>query len=52
LSLSADRAALHGYRAYLEGSRDSNPLFDTKAFARDWEALLLTIYSHAAGIEA
>jgi predicted O-linked N-acetylglucosamine transferase (SPINDLY family) len=52
LSLAADRAALHGYRAYLEGSRDSNPLFDTKAFARDWEALLLTIYSHAAGIEA
>jgi predicted O-linked N-acetylglucosamine transferase (SPINDLY family) len=52
LSLAADRATLHGYRAYLEGSRDSNPLFDTKAFARDWEALLLTIYSDAAGIEA
>ena len=47
LSLAADRAALHGYRAYLEGSRDSNALFDTKAFARDWEALLLTIYDDA-----
>ena len=47
LSLAADRAALHGYRAYLEGSRDSNALFDTKAFARDWESLLLTIYDDA-----
>ena len=52
LSLAADRAALHGYRAYLEGSRDSNPLFDTRAFARDWETLLLTIYSDAARIDA
>jgi len=52
LSLAADRAALHGYRAYLEGSRDSNPLFDTRAFARDWETLLLTIYSDAARIGA
>jgi predicted O-linked N-acetylglucosamine transferase (SPINDLY family) len=52
LSLAADRAALHGHRAYLEGSRDSNPLFDTKAFARDWETLLLTIYNYATRIDA
>jgi predicted O-linked N-acetylglucosamine transferase (SPINDLY family) len=52
LSLAADRAALHGYRAYLEGSRDSNPLFDTKAFARDWETLLLTIYDDAVRSDA
>ena len=42
--------ALRRHRAYLEGSRDTNPLFDTTAFARDWEALLLTIYDDAAGV--
>ena len=52
LALSADRAALRRHRAYLEGSRDTNPLFDTTAFARDWETLLLAIYDDAARIEA
>ncbi|HEV7412044.1 MAG TPA: hypothetical protein VGP14_00155, partial [Casimicrobiaceae bacterium] len=52
LSLIADRAALRRHRAYLESSRDTNPLFDTKAFARDWETLLLTIYDDAARIDA
>jgi len=41
---------LRGYRAHLEGSRDTNPVFDTAAFARDWETLLLTIYDDAARI--
>ena len=50
LALVADRGALRRHRAYLEGSRDTNPLFDTTAFARDWEALLLTIYNDAAGV--
>jgi predicted O-linked N-acetylglucosamine transferase (SPINDLY family) len=48
LALSVDRAALRGYRAHLEASRGSNPLFDTAAFARDWETLLLTICDDAA----
>jgi predicted O-linked N-acetylglucosamine transferase (SPINDLY family) len=48
LALSADRAALRAHRAYLEASRDTNPLFDTAGFARDWEALLLTICDDAA----
>jgi predicted O-linked N-acetylglucosamine transferase (SPINDLY family) len=52
LALSADRATLRDHRAYLERSRDTNPLFDTAAFARDWEALLLTIYDDAARIGA
>jgi protein O-GlcNAc transferase len=51
LALSADRAALRRYRAYLEGSRHTNPLFDTTAFARDWETLLLAIYDDAARSE-
>ena len=48
LALSADRTALRAHRAYLEASRDTNPLFDTAGFARDWEALLLTICDDAA----
>ncbi|MFI4954193.1 MAG: hypothetical protein ACHP7M_13725, partial [Burkholderiales bacterium] len=48
LALVADRAALQGHRAHLERSRDTNPLFDTAAFARDWEALLLAIYDDAS----
>lgn len=48
LALVDDRAALQGYRTRLETSRDTNPLFDTAAFARDWEALLLAIYDDAA----
>ena len=52
LALCADRAALRGHRAYLEASRDTNPLFDTAGFARDWEALLLTICDDAASAQA
>jgi predicted O-linked N-acetylglucosamine transferase (SPINDLY family) len=52
LALVSDRAALRSHRAYLEASRDTNPLFDTTAFARDWETLLLAIYDDAAGIDA
>jgi predicted O-linked N-acetylglucosamine transferase (SPINDLY family) len=52
LGLVADRNALRSYRAYLDDSRGSNPLFDTTAFARDWEGLLLTIYDDAAGFAA
>lgn len=48
LALVADRTELRKHRAYLEASRDTNPLFDTAAFARDWEALLLAIYDDAA----
>ncbi len=47
LALIADRATLRRHRAYLEASRGTNPLFDTAAFARDWEALLLAIYDDA-----
>jgi predicted O-linked N-acetylglucosamine transferase (SPINDLY family) len=50
LALGADRAGLRGYRAYLEKSRATSPLFDTTAFARDWETLLLTIFDDAARI--
>jgi protein O-GlcNAc transferase len=50
LALAADRATLRGHRAYLEASRDTNPLFDTTAFARDWETLLLAICDDAARV--
>lgn len=52
LALVADRAALQAYRAHLEAPRATNPLFDTAAFARDWEALLLAIYDDAVGRDA
>ncbi|MGH8849647.1 MAG: tetratricopeptide repeat protein, partial [Casimicrobiaceae bacterium] len=48
LALVADPDALREYRAYLDASRDGNPLFDTAAFARDWEALLDAIYDDAS----
>jgi predicted O-linked N-acetylglucosamine transferase (SPINDLY family) len=47
VALAADRAALRRHRAYLESGRETNALFDTAAFARDWEALLLAIYDDA-----
>jgi protein O-GlcNAc transferase len=50
LELVANPAALRSYHDYLERTRDENPLFDTKGFARDWEALLARIYDEAAGI--
>jgi predicted O-linked N-acetylglucosamine transferase (SPINDLY family) len=48
IELAADRSALRGYRAYLESGRDTNRLFDTAGFTRDWETLLLAIYDEAA----
>ncbi|MGH8850560.1 MAG: tetratricopeptide repeat protein [Casimicrobiaceae bacterium] len=48
LALVADRDALQGHRAHLQMRRDDNSLFDTAAFARDWEALLLAIYDDAS----
>ncbi len=48
LELVANPGTLRGYHEYLEQTRDRNPLFDTKAFTRDWEALLVRIYDDAA----
>ncbi len=48
LDLVAEPTALRDYHEYLERTRDRNPLFDTKGFARDWEALLVRIYDEAA----
>ena len=45
--LVAKPARLTEYRDYLERTRERNPLFDTAAFTRDWEALLLEIYDDA-----
>jgi predicted O-linked N-acetylglucosamine transferase (SPINDLY family) len=52
IELAADRSALRGYRAYLESGRDTNRLFDTAGFTRDWETLLLAIYDEAAAAGA
>jgi protein O-GlcNAc transferase len=52
LELLTNPAALRGYHDYLERTHDENPLFDTKAFARDWEALLLRIYDEPAATVA
>jgi protein O-GlcNAc transferase len=49
LELVANPLALRGYHDYLERTRERNSLFDTKGFARDWEALLVRIYDEAAG---
>ena len=47
LELVANPGALRSYRDYLERTREQSPLFDTPAFARDWEALLERIYDEA-----
>jgi predicted O-linked N-acetylglucosamine transferase (SPINDLY family) len=39
---------LREYRDHLNRTRETNPLFDTAGFTRDWEALLLEIYDSAA----
>jgi predicted O-linked N-acetylglucosamine transferase (SPINDLY family) len=52
LELVATPTVLRGYRDYLERTRDRNSLFDTKAFARDWEALLVRIYDESVRITA
>jgi predicted O-linked N-acetylglucosamine transferase (SPINDLY family) len=48
LELVTNPSALRGYHEYLERTRDRNSLFDTEAFTRDWEALLVRIYDDAA----
>jgi protein O-GlcNAc transferase len=35
------------YRDYLNRTHETNPLFDTASFTRDWETLLLEIYDSA-----
>jgi len=45
--LVAQPARLAEYRDYLERTRGRNALFDTAAFTRDWETLLLEIYDDA-----
>ncbi len=42
--LASAPGTLRGYRAFLERTRESNPLFDTTGFARDWESLLERAY--------
>jgi predicted O-linked N-acetylglucosamine transferase (SPINDLY family) len=36
---------LREHREFLERTRSENPLFDTRGFARDWEALLERAYA-------
>ena len=47
--LVAKPARLVEYREYLERTRETNPLFDTEGFTRDWEELLMRIYDEASG---
>jgi protein O-GlcNAc transferase len=44
VELASAPDALRDYRAFLERTRQHNPLFDTVGFARDWEALLERAY--------
>ena len=44
VELAGSTDSLLGYRDFLERTRDSNPLFDTAGFARDWESLLERAY--------
>ena len=46
--LLAAPARLAGYREHLLSTRARSPLFDTKGFTRDFEALLIEIYDRAA----
>ena len=43
--LAAAPEALREHRHFLERTRYENPLFDTRAFARDWETLLERAYA-------
>ena len=45
LELVSARGSLREFRAYLERTRHDNPLFDTRGFTRDWEALLEKAYA-------
>ena len=49
--LVAAPSRLAEYRDHLLRTRESNPLFDTTGFTRDWEALLLAIYDAAAAAD-
>lgn len=48
LELVSNPTRLRDYRAFLEHTRETSPLFDTAGFARDWEALLLRLYDDAS----
>jgi predicted O-linked N-acetylglucosamine transferase (SPINDLY family) len=48
LELVSNPMRLRDYRAQLERTRETNPLFDTGGFTRDWESLLLQIHEQAA----
>jgi predicted O-linked N-acetylglucosamine transferase (SPINDLY family) len=43
--LAARPEALREHQEFLARTRDANPLFDTRGFARDWEALLERAYA-------
>ncbi len=43
--LATTPGALREHREFLERTRSDNPLFDTRGFARDWEALLERAYA-------
>jgi protein O-GlcNAc transferase len=47
LELVSAPQRLREYRDYLNRTRETNPLFDTAGFTRDWETLLLEIYDSA-----
>ncbi|MDQ2964139.1 MAG: glycosyltransferase, partial [Pseudomonadota bacterium] len=48
LELTSAPQRLREYRDYLNRTRETNALFDTAGFTRDWEALLDEIYYAAA----
>lgn len=48
LELVSAPRRIREYRDYLNRTRETNPLFDTVGFTRDWEALLCRIYDEAA----
>jgi predicted O-linked N-acetylglucosamine transferase (SPINDLY family) len=52
LELVSAPQKLREYRDYLNGTRATDPLFDTAGFARDWEALLVRIYDDAVAADS
>jgi predicted O-linked N-acetylglucosamine transferase (SPINDLY family) len=44
-ALATNPGSLRAHRDHLERTRSGNPLFDTRGFARDWEALLERAYA-------
>ena len=49
LRLAGDRPALDKLRVRVQAARDASPLFDTEAFARGFEQLLLSHHAAKAG---